>query len=232
MKNDTDANPASNEASRVFVWDIFIRLFHWTLLALMIALFITGEILDDAIELHAKLGLAVLALILFRLMWGFLGSNYARFGQFVRGPAAVIGYARALFTGQAGFWVGHNPLGGWMVVVLLLTILAQSLLGLFANDDILFEGPLAHLVSKETSDLITGLHEDVFHALLVFIGLHVSAVFGYKIFKGDNLVPPMLTGHKQLPPGTKAEDAQGGSIIRALTLLMISAALVYWLAVK
>ncbi len=231
MKNEPDAISASNEASRVYVWDIPVRLFHWSLLALMIALVITGEILDGVIELHARLGLAVLALVLFRLMWGVTGSTYARFTQFVRGPSAVMAYARSLFTRQAGFTPGHNPLGGWMVVLLLVAILAQTLLGLFANDDILFEGPLAHLVSKDTSDFVTGLHEDVFHLLLILVGLHVAAVIGHRLFRGENLVPAMFTGRKELPAGTQAEDAGGGGIVRALVLLAVSTGAVCWLAV-
>lgn len=230
MENETGANSPSPTPPRVFVWDVPVRLFHWTLLALMIALVVTAEVLDDTMELHAKLGLATLTLVLFRVAWGMAGSSYARFSQFVRGPGTVVGYARSLLTREHRFIAGHNPLGGWMVVVLLLTILMQAVLGLFANDDVLFEGPLAHLVSKETSDLLTGLHEDVFHALLVLVGLHVAAVIWHKVAKGENLVPPMFTGYKPLPPGAQADHASGGGVLRAVILLLLSAGVVYWLA--
>ncbi len=230
-----DLTPTSNsnaslpEAGRVFVWDIPVRLFHWTLLALMVALFVTAEILDGAIELHATLGRAVLALVLFRLLWGVAGSSYARFSQFVRGPETVMAYVRTLLARQAGFIAGHNPLGGWMVMTLLVTVMLQAVLGLFANDDILFEGPFAYLVSKDTSDLISGLHQDMFTVLLVLVGLHVAAVIWHKLFKGENLLPAMFSGYKELPTGAEAENAHGGGLLLAITLLAICVLAVYWL---
>jgi cytochrome b len=215
--------------SRVFVWDIPVRLFHWVLVALMIALVITGEILDGAIEVHALLGRAVIVLVIFRLMWGAVGSSYARFSRFVCGPGAVMSYARSLLARQSEFMAGHNPLGGWMVLVLLTSVLLQSILGLFANDDIMFDGPLAYLVSKETSDLLTGLHQDMFYALLLAVGLHVAAVIWHKLFMGEDLLTAMITGYKKLPAGVQAENARGGSVWPALILLAISGIVVYWL---
>jgi len=227
MEQQSGKTPAT---TRILVWDIPVRLFHWSQLALFISLFITAEVLDDTIDLHAKLGLVLLALVLFRLLWGITGSSYARFSQFLKGPRTVFGYLPSLFSRRPHFEAGHNPLGGWMVLVLLLLVLAQSILGLFANDDILFEGPLAYLVSKETSDLMTGLHEDVFHILLILAGVHVAAVIWHKLFKGDNLLSAMFTGYKELPPEAAATPANGGGIIRALLWLGISASVVYWLA--
>jgi cytochrome b len=220
----THAAPATR---RVRVWDLPVRLFHWTLVALMVTLFVTAEVLDDAINTHALAGQALLALVLFRLLWGFVGSSYARFTQFVRGPAGVWRYARSLFEARPHFTAGHNPLGGWMVVVLLVLLLVQAGIGLFVNDDILFEGPLAHLISKDTSDWLTGLHEDVFHALLVLVALHIGAVVWHKLFKGENLVPAMFTGCKELPPGEKAEEVKGGNPLLAAMLLAACAGLVF-----
>lgn len=217
------------DPARVLVWDIPVRLFHWSLVALMIALVITAKVPVDVIELHATLGRAVLALVLFRVLWGVAGSSYARFSQFVRGPGAVIDYARSLFARRSAFVAGHNPLGGWMVVVLLVAVTLQVVLGLFSNDDIMFDGPLAYLVSKEISDSITGLHGLMFNLLLILVVLHVSAVIWHMLFRGENLLFAMFTGHKELPTGANAEDAQGGSIWLALLLFIISAALVFWL---
>lgn len=214
---------------RVLIWDIPVRLFHWTQLALFVSLFITAEVMDDKIELHAKLGLTLLALVLFRLLWGIAGSSYARFSHFLKGPRSVLAYTPSLFSRQSHPEVGHNPLGGWMVVVLLILVLTQAVLGLFANDDIMFDGPLSYLISKETSDLLTGLHEDIFHILLVLIGLHVAAVIWHKLFKGENLLPAMFTGYKQLPADVQAEDARSGGILRAIVLFTICAGMVYWL---
>jgi cytochrome b len=230
MENESVAETSSMKTRRVFVWDVPVRLFHWTLLALMVGLFVTAEVLDDGIDIHARLGMAVLALVMFRVVWGIVGSSYARFSQFVRGPGAAMAYARTLFVRQHDFVPGHNPLGGWMVVMLLVLIMLQAVLGLYANDDILFEGPLMYLVSKETSDLLTELHEVVFHVLLVLVVLHVAAVLWHRFFKGDNLVSAMFTGYKALPLGAEAENASGGGVLRALVVLVLCAAAVWWVA--
>ncbi|MEJ2395877.1 MAG: cytochrome b/b6 domain-containing protein [Candidatus Thiodiazotropha sp.] len=203
----TDITSKHQDHSRVFVWDIPVRLFHWTLVALMISLVVTAKMPIDVIEPHAKLGFAVLALVSFRLLWGFVGSSYARFSQFVRGPGAVIAYTRSMLAKQDGFVAGHNP---------------QVLLGMFSNDDILFDGPLAYLISKDTSDLITGLHKDMFDILLVLVGLHVTAVIWHKLFRGENLLYAMFTGYKELLPGVQVENAHGGGIVLALIMLIIT----------
>jgi cytochrome b len=194
-------------------------------------LVITGKVLDGAIDQHAVIGQAVIALVLFRLLWGVMGSTYARFSQFICGPRAVLTYARSLFSNRYEHTVGHNPLGGWMVLVLLAALLVQAILGLFANDDILFDGPLAYLISKESSDLITGLHSDLFNILLVLVALHVSAVIWHKLFKGENLLSAMFSGYKELPSSIKAQNATGGGALLAVVLLVISASTVYWLTI-
>lgn len=219
---------ASQGRSHVFVWDIPVRLFHWTLVALIAGLFITAELLDGALEFHAALGRATIVLVLFRLMWGFVGSSYARFTQFIHGPTTVMSYARSLLRQKHEFIAGHNPLGGWMVLALLVTVLIQAVLGLFANDDVMFDGPLFYLVSKETSDLVTSLHADMFNLLLVLVCLHVAAVIWHKLFKGEGLLSAMFNGYKELPPGADAENTHGGSIWLALVLLAISAGVVCW----
>lgn len=228
MSQQTENSKVTNDHSRVFVWDVPVRLFHWTLVLLMLALVITGKFLDGAIDQHAVLGQAAIVLVIFRMLWGIVGSSYARFSQFVRGPSDVLTYARSLFTSKHEFSVGHNPLGGWMVLVLLVVVLSQAILGLFSNDDILFDGPLSYLISKETSDYITSLHSDLFNILLVLVGLHISAVIWHKLFKGEDLLSAMLSGYKKLPPGTDAENAHGDSIWLALVLLAISAGVVCW----
>ncbi len=227
---ETKTSTTPNDHSRVIVWDVPVRLFHWTLVALMIALVITANVPIDVIELHAKMGFAALALVVFRLLWGFVGSSYARFSQFVRGPGAVIAYARSLLIRQDEFVAGHNPLGGWMVIVLLLTVILQVILGLFSNDDVFFEGPLAYLVSKDVSDYMTWLHGLMFNLLLVLVVLHVSAVIWHKLFRGENLISAMFSGYKELPPGVQAEDVRGGGVLLALVLFIISVAAVYFLA--
>jgi cytochrome b len=227
MPNKIEIPMDNNSNSRVFVWDIPVRLFHWTLVLLMIALIVTGRFLDGAIEQHAVIGKAVVALVLFRIMWGVVGSTYARFSQFIRGPQVVLSYAKSLLSNKDGFCVGHNPLGGWMVLALLAAVLLQATLGLFANDDILFDGPFAYLISKESSDYITGLHATLFDTLLILIGLHVAAIIWHKVFKGEGLLAAMFNGYKELPDGMQAESASGGGVALAVFLLVINVAIIF-----
>lgn len=214
---------------RVFVWDLPVRLFHWALVALLVTLYVTAEVMDGAIETHALAGYGVLTLVLFRLVWGFIGGTYARFRDFLHGPGSALRYGRALLGTAPSFTAGHNPLGGWMVVALLVALLGQASLGLFSNDDILFDGPLRRLVSKETSDFLTGLHEQLFFVILALVGLHVAAVIFHKVRKGENLTPAMFTGFKEVPPGMEAEDGRPGSNLLAAVVLTACAGLVYLL---
>jgi cytochrome b len=127
-------------------------LFHWTLVALMIAQWLTAQN-SGAMDYHVWGGYAVLALVLFRLIWGVMGSETARFGAFVRGPGAALAYVKALLRGETPLYLGHNPMGGWSIVAMLILLLVQAGTGLFANDDILIEGPLYSWVSKRRQRL-------------------------------------------------------------------------------
>src|SRR5512133_1723758 len=144
--------------NRILVWDLPLRLFHWLLVLLVVVSVVSAKIGGNAMQIHLLSGYAILSLVLFRILWGFLGGAHARFASFVRGPAAVIAYLRALPRHQAGQHLGHNPAGAWSVIVMLIVLLAQAGTGLFSNDDIATEGPLAKLVSKALSDRITGAH--------------------------------------------------------------------------
>ena len=133
------------------VWDLPVRIFHWVLVLLVLSQVATATIGGNAMEFHALGGYAILALVLFRILWGFAGGTHARFRDFVRGPAAVARYAHRLIKGTAPSHRGHNPLGGWSVVLMLVSLLVQALTGLFANDDVMMEGPLAKHVSGDAS---------------------------------------------------------------------------------
>lgn len=214
----SSASDGAVSAEDVVVWDLPTRLFHWVLVALIGLLWATGEIGGLGInwelpwggtlflgnlEVHMLAGEAVLALVLFRLMWGVIGSATARFSHFVRGPGSVLAYLAAVARGETPLFTGHNPAGAVMILVLLAALAAQAGLGLFGNDDIFTEGPLAHLVSKSTSDTLTGLHGALFNVLLALVALHVLAAV-YYVVRGKNLVRPMVTGCKpreHLPPG-------------------------------
>ncbi len=179
----------------VLVWDLPTRLFHWCLALLIGVSWLTGEM--GEMEWHMRSGIAILTLVLFRLLWGFLGSTTARFSQFVASPVTAIGYARGLLTGKTDRYLGHNPLGGWMVIALLLIVLVQASSGLFANDDIFTEGPLYHLVTKSTSDWLTWFHKTLFNFLLAAAALHIAAAFFYLFVKKEDLILPMIHGRKQ-----------------------------------
>lgn len=228
MTSPVHDSPSTPAVRRLFVWELPVRLFHWTLVGLFIALYVSIEVMDN-VERHAQLGYALLALVLFRIIWGFVGGSYARFSDFLYGPKKVLAYMKSVPDRRPDPIAGHNPLGGWMVVVLLLGLLGQVSLGLFSNDDILFDGPLRHLVSKETSDTLTGLHELLFNILLGLVALHVSAVIYHKVRKKENLVIAMISGYKMLPAECAAEPSRGGRGWLAALVLVVCAALVYWL---
>ena len=183
----------------VNVWDLPTRLFHWTLVGLMILQWWSAEN-SDTMDWHLRGGYVVLTLVLFRLIWGFMGSDTARFSDFLRGPGAALAYVKALVRGETPLYLGHNPMGGWSIVALLTLLLIQTGTGLFANDDILIEGPLYDWVSKSASDWLTTVHKLNFNLLLLVIAVHISAVLFYLLVKRENLIHPMLSGRKHLSP--------------------------------
>lgn len=215
--------------NRILVWDLPLRLFHWLLLLLVVTSFVSAKIGGNAMQIHMLSGYAVLALLLFRILWGFLGGTHARFASFVRSPLAVIAYLQALKRNDAEQHLGHNPAGAWSVVFMLLALLAQAATGLFANDDISTEGPLAKLVSKALSDRITGLHHLNVKVLLALIGLHLSAVAFYFFYKHENLVKPMLTGFKDAAAGPSGLGQKQGKIWVAAVLLALCTGAVFLL---
>ncbi|MGB6053657.1 MAG: cytochrome b/b6 domain-containing protein [Burkholderiaceae bacterium] len=208
------------------VWDLPLRLFHWSLALLVVVSLVTQQIGGNAMEWHFLSGYAVLALLLFRLAWGLVGSRYARFSSFLYAPAEILAYLR----GAARRYHGHNPLGSLSVFALLGVVLAQAVSGLFANDDIASEGPLVKFISKDWSDSFTWFHKAVSGNLIyALIGLHIAAIVYYCLRKKQNLVKPMLTGDKVVDADTQAADDSWRMRLLALALLAISAAVVYGL---
>lgn len=219
------AQTQQGETRAVPVWDIPVRLFHWMLVLLIAFSWLSNKM--DWMTWHMYSGYTILTLILFRILWGFAGSTHARFSDFIYGPRALIGYIRTLPSRTAAKFAGHNPLGGISVVLILLCVLVQAGTGLFANDDIINEGPLFKHVSKELSDWLTTIHKYNFNVLLALIGVHVAAVLYYLIWKSENLIKPMFTGRKQLPAGTAALPMR--SVGLAAVLLVVCAAAVWFL---
>jgi cytochrome b len=206
------------------VWDIPTRLFHWILVGLLIFSFITGKIGLTAMRYHEWSGFAILVLVVFRLVWGFIGGQHSRFSNFVKGPAAVIRYASSLLRKDSKPHIGHNPLGGWSILALLASLLIQVGTGLFANDDILTEGPLYAMVSKQISDWLTGIHHLNQKLLIVLVLIHIAAVFYYLIAKRQNLIKPMISGNKTWQ---KNIDSTLGNPAIAVLLVVAVAAVAY-----
>ena len=208
------------------VWDLPVRIFHWLLVTLVISQIVTVSIGGNAMQFHAYGGYAILTLILFRMLWGFFGGTHARFREFVRGPGAVMRYAKSMLKGPHEQHRGHNPLGGWSVLAMLGSLLVQAATGLFADDDVMMEGPLAKHVAGRTSELATAIHDVNAVILLTLVALHIAAVLFYLLVKKDNLIVPMITGHK--PCAIPNESTRCGSNGIAAVLVGCSAAMVYF----
>jgi len=219
----SSAPPSATEpeapASCVAVWDRAVRLVHWLLAALIAFAWWTAE--EELLDWHYRAGLLILGLVVFRLVWGFVGSSTARFASFVRGPRAIAAYLR----GRSGFVLGHNPLGALSVLALLAMVSLETALGLFASDeDGFLSGPLVGFVSEDLAETLTELHADLFDYLLILIGLHLAAIAFYLLFRRDNLIGPMVSGRRPAPPGTEPMVAAPAS--RAAVAALVAFAVV------
>lgn len=205
-------------SKKIRLWDLPTRLFHWLLVLCVLAAVVSGQLGGNLIDWHGRIGLLIVGLLAFRLVWGFLGSTYARFRQFVPTPARIKAYLRGEWRGE-----GHNPLGALAVLGLLGLLVAQVLSGLFSNDDIAFVGPLFDLVSKNLSNRLTGIHHLLSNLLIALVVLHVAAIAFYARVKKQSLVKPMITGWKE----GEGESASGGGWLALIVALVFAAAAVY-----
>ena len=226
-KNDSKAlaDGHSNENGFVVrVWDLPTRIFHWLLVCCVVGSLFTGNMGGLAMTNHEWCGVAILAMILFRLVWGAVGGVHARFSSFLKGPRLVLDYARRLFGAESNGYLGHNPLGGWSIIAMLASLCVQVATGLFANDDILTEGPLVFLISKALSDQLTYLHHANKWILISLLTVHMLAVAFYWLVKRENLVKPMVTGHKIWP--VKREDSDDKKVM-AMGIFSAIAIIIY-----
>jgi cytochrome b len=210
------------------VWDLPTRLFHWAAAALVACAYATARL--NWMEWHAWAGYALLALLLFRLAWGVLGSETARFSNFVASPGAALRYLAHPFGGPGERQVGHNPAGGWMILVFLALMFGQTLSGLYVDNDISAQGRWTQIVPASIANLIEDAHDRyVWDALLAAVALHLLAILVYAA-RGQNLVGPMITGHRTLPAGVRPPYLKGSA--RALLVLvgcaLAAAALIGW----
>ncbi|MCP3699828.1 MAG: hydrogenase [Aliivibrio sp.] len=173
------------------VWDNFVRVYHWSQVILIGSLWYTAE--EGLMEWHFTFAYLLMSLLCTRILWGIIGSDTAKFSHFVTSPKKTINYLADMKSGNFSQSVGHNPAGGYMVLCLICLLALQLTTGLFSIDDIISEGPLASLVSYETSRLLTSIHHQVFEILLGLIGLHIATIVFYRV-KGINLISPMITG--------------------------------------
>jgi cytochrome b len=208
-------------ASRVRIWDLPTRLFHWLLVVLVTFSVVTAKIGGLWLDWHMRSGYTILALLVFRLLWGVAGSRHARLAHCVRGPRIVLAYLQGRHPHDGA---GHNPLGALSVVVILAALLAQAATGLFTNDGSFTEGPLAKLVSRATGELLSSVHRWGELAVYGMVGLHVAAIAYYLVFRRDNLVGPMITGDRH---GIDAHPARDDPALwaRAAVLLTVASGL-------
>lgn len=213
-----------NVGSRVRVWDIPTRLVHWLFVGCVAVSWWTGE--TGRLDWHRWSGYTLLGLLVFRVYWGFFGSSTSRFARFVRGPRAVLEYLRGTWKVVAG----HNPLGSWSVVALIMLLLVQVTLGLFAVDvDGIESGPLSMYVDFDTGRDAAELHDDLFNVLLAVIGLHIAAVLFYAIFRKENLVGAMVTGAREFRVAD-VEPVTGFSWVRFVIGVVLASGITWAIA--
>lgn len=200
--HEPGTQPPPSARRPVLVWDAPVRLFHWLVVVLVIGAYVTLKL--NWIDWHVRVGEALLALVIFRLLWGWFGSETARFRSFVASPVAALRHLRHLFRREPDLQVGHNAAGGWMVMLLIGLLLLETLSGLYIYNDIADEGPLSETVPAWLANAISTLHALVWDVLVAAVALHVVVILLYALIKRHNLLGPMLTGYKNLPSSVAA----------------------------
>jgi cytochrome b len=204
------------------VWDAPTRLFHWAVVLLVGASWVTER--ENWMDQHVVCGYAMATLLLFRLVWGIIGSDTAQFARFLKGPVAAVQHLMRLYRREPDHEIGHNAAGGWMVLLMLALLCVQVGTGLCANDEVSVEGPLAAAVGPRNSDWLSHIHAVNFRLIEAAIALHLLAILTYRVLRGHRLVWPMLTGRKPLPDTLPAPRMV--SPAKAIIVLCASAGLV------
>jgi cytochrome b len=222
----------SEPATSRKVWDLPVRIVHWLLVFGIAGSYATHKLGVAYFKYHAWSGYLVVVLAAFRILWGLVGTRHARFVQFLRGPRETWRYLALLSRGRAPSTPGHNPVGAWMVVFLLLALLAQGITGLFANDEIFNTGPLYGYIGDSMSLKLTSWHRRLFDWILIAIALHVLAVLAHRVFAGHDLIGPMFSGRKPASLVADHETISSSRLWLAAALLATVAALVSWLVLQ
>jgi cytochrome b len=226
----TDVGAPSTDAARErrLVWDLPLRLFHWLFALSVLASWATAKAGFGWMQWHIRLGYWMMGLLIFRVIWGFVGPRHARFSSFLERPAAIWRYARGLTgRGEAIQSVGHNPLGALSVVLMLLLVAFQVGTGLFATDDIAWSGPYNPAVSGHTAGLLTTLHHININILWGVIALHLIAIGYYAFVKKQNLVPAMVTGCKPAEAVPEHAAIRSSELLKALIVIVLASGAVY-----
>ena len=208
------------------VWDLPIRVFHWLLVLCIVGSLVSVNLGENAIEWHAYFGYSVLTLLIFRILWGFVGSTHARFTSFFPNREKILNYLQ----GNAPRELGHNPLGALSVFALLLALSVQVLTGLFVDDEIAFQGPLAKYVSNSLVSILSEIHEGNQVVIYILITIHIAAIIYYRKWKGEDLITPMISGDKEIDPSEEAtylpsdlgRASKDGALQRGLALVLLS----------
>jgi cytochrome b len=216
------------EKQTIAVWDLPVRVFHWSLLALVVLAFVTAETKGWLFQIHLYAGYGVIGLVAFRLAWGVVGTRYARFREFVRPWPAVRAHAVEVLGFSPARFIGHNPLGGWMIVALLATLALLTVTGLFAGDEGK-HGPDAHLIAAWLAHGLKEAHEGLNTLLWTLVAVHVAGVAVESLLTGENLVRAIWTGRKDAVPGDAGKAVAAGPVRAVpLTLSLGLAAAAVW----
>ena len=203
------------------VWDLPTRLFHWILALCVLGLFVTGKVGGNAMVWHLRLGLLMLTLLGFRLLWGVVGAKWSRFTQFTRGPLAVWNYLRG--RSPAEHLVGQSPLAGWAVWAMLVVLATQTASGLMSDDEIAFFGPLVTLVSGDTVALATWWHTEWGQYLvLAIVAVHLVAIAYYTWVRRQAIVRPMFSGDQTVPGHLSVDPARDDLSVRLRAIVVIA----------
>lgn len=211
---------------RNLVWDIPVRLFHWLLVFCLCGQWLTAEVLEDAMDIHFYIGYFTLGLIIFRLIWGFFGTKYAKFSSFIAGPKTMLAYLKSIGSKQHTFSIGHNSVGGLILPAVIILVGLQAISGLFTSDDILYTGPYYDSASDDLQQWMQWLHHNIFDLLLAIIGLHLVAIGWYLFFLKHNLIKPMLDGKKAVSTKDSISHSQ---LVKAIVIMCLVAVFIYWL---
>jgi len=199
---------ANQEDQCIKVWDVPTRIFHWAMVLVFAGLILTGEFIEDWTEIHFYLGYTLSGLIIFRIIWGFLGSYHARFRTFIYSPKETLGYVKSHSTGKPKHYYGHNPMGALMVFAIIGGLTLQLATGPSLSDEVLYDAPFYALMPEEITDLAGRVHDTMPNILLAFVSLHVLAVIAHKVVLKDNLVPAMFHGKKLQHKGLSAPQVK------------------------